>query len=191
MMDELLSVLAEQARQTDAEGKWPERSIKALSEAKLLGLTLPREAGGSGSGMRSFSEVTERIAGRCASTAMIYLMHVCGAQVIAASASPKRGELVQKMASEKAVATLAFSERGSRSHFWAPVSRAAQNNDGVVLNCGLLRRFVVGGRFEGTDRFDVVPRREERIRLRFERRLEWNRPSRKCQRSNLDSKLSH
>jgi alkylation response protein AidB-like acyl-CoA dehydrogenase len=135
MMDELLSVLAEQARQTDAEGKWPERSIKALSEAKLLGLTLPREAGGSGSGMRSFSEVTERIAGRCASTAMIYLMHVCGAQVIAASASPKRGELVQKMASEKAVATLAFSERGSRSHFWAPVSRAAQNNDGVVLNC--------------------------------------------------------
>lgn len=33
------------------------------------------------------------------------------------------------------MATLAFSEKGSRSHFWAPVSRAALNSRGVVLNC--------------------------------------------------------
>src|SRR5207237_890631 len=35
----------------------------------------------------------------------------------------------------KKVATLAFSEKGSRSHFWAPVSRATRNSRGVVLNC--------------------------------------------------------
>jgi alkylation response protein AidB-like acyl-CoA dehydrogenase len=135
MTDELLALLAGQARQTDAEGKWPESSIKALAESELLGLTLPREAGGGGAGMRRFAEVTEQIASRCASTAMVYLMHVCGAQTISASASPRRGEFVQKMAAGKAVATLAISEKGSRSHFWTPVSRAIPNNRGVVLNC--------------------------------------------------------
>jgi len=39
------------------------------------------------------------------------------------------------MTSGKAVATLAFSEKGSRSHFWAPVSQASRNDKGVVLNC--------------------------------------------------------
>src|SRR5215510_6004190 len=135
IMDELLHVLDEEARRTDAEGKWPERSMKALAESGLLGLTLPRENGGEAGGMRKFAEVTEQIAMHCASTAMIYLMHVCGAQVIAASSSPGRAESLQKIASGKAVATLAFSEQGSRSHFWAPVSRAARNSKGVVLNC--------------------------------------------------------
>jgi alkylation response protein AidB-like acyl-CoA dehydrogenase len=135
MIDPLLTVLDEEARHTDLEGRWPERSMKALAECGLLGLTLPVEAGGAGAGMRKFAEVTEQIAARCASTAMIYLMHVCGAQTIAASSSPRREECIRKMASGKALATLAFSEKGSRSHFWAPVSRASRNSRGVVLNC--------------------------------------------------------
>jgi len=67
--------------------------------------------------MRKFAEVTEQIANRCASSAMIYVMHVCGTQTIATSQSPRRGEALHKIASGKAVATLAFSEKGSRSHF--------------------------------------------------------------------------
>lgn len=135
MTDELWSVLVEQARQTDAQGVWPEASIQALAKSGLLGLTLPSEAGGDQAGMRRFSEVTEQIATRCASTAMIFLMHVCGAQVIAASSSPKRNELLRNIVTGHAVTTLAFSEKGSRSHFWAPVSRANRNGHGVVLNC--------------------------------------------------------
>src|SRR2546425_6145141 len=102
--------------------------MKALAESGLLGLTLPKDAGGEGAGMKKFAEVTAQIATRCASSAMIYVMHVCGAQTIATSQSPRRGEALHKIASGKAVATLAFSEKGSRSHFWAPVSRAAENN---------------------------------------------------------------
>src|SRR5205823_5122785 len=109
MTDKLLQVLAEEGRRTDAEGQWPERSIKAVAESGLLGLTLPGESGGGGAGMRKFAEVTEQIATRCASTAMIYVMHVCGAQTIAASLSPRRTQLVQQIGAGKAVATLAFS----------------------------------------------------------------------------------
>ena len=135
MKDELITVLDQEARRTDAEGKWPERSVKILAESGLLGLTMPQEAGGAGAGMREFAEITEKIAAHCASTAMIYLMHVCGAQVIAASSSPRRADLLKQITFGRAVATLAFSERGSRSHFWAPVSRALPNNRGVILNC--------------------------------------------------------
>src|SRR5262245_3351901 len=135
MIDDVTRVLNDEARRTDAEGQWPERSIGALAESGLLGLTVPRDEGGGGEGMRKFAEYTEQIAMHCASTAMIYLMHVCGAQTIAASSTKRRGEALRKIASGKAVATLAFSEKGSRSHFGAPVSRAVRNSQGVVLNC--------------------------------------------------------
>jgi alkylation response protein AidB-like acyl-CoA dehydrogenase len=134
MTSELYRVLDEEARRTDSEGQWPGRSLKAIADAGLMGLTLPRELGGSGESMRKFAETTEQLAMHCASTAMIYLMHVSAAQTIAASKSPRRDEVIRKIVAGQ-LATLAFSEKGSRSHFWAPVSRIAQNSTGVVLNC--------------------------------------------------------
>src|SRR5215471_19532467 len=128
MTDEVTRLLDEEARRTDAEGKWPERSIKTLAEAGLLGLTMPRENGGEGAGLRKFAEVTEQIATHCASTAMIYLMHVCGAQVIVASSSPRRGDLIKKIASGKAVATLAFSEGFAQPLLGAGKSRGKKQS---------------------------------------------------------------
>jgi alkylation response protein AidB-like acyl-CoA dehydrogenase len=56
---------------------------------------------------------------------MIYLMHICGTQVIAAAqAYPRREAVLREIAGGRHLSTLAFSERGSRSHFWSPVSRA-------------------------------------------------------------------
>jgi alkylation response protein AidB-like acyl-CoA dehydrogenase len=58
-------------------------------------------------------------------------MHYCGAAVLekAGSESVRR-----QAASGEALMTLAFSEAGSRSHFWAPVSRADEQADGVHLH---------------------------------------------------------
>jgi alkylation response protein AidB-like acyl-CoA dehydrogenase len=56
---------------------------------------------------------------------MIYLMHVCASQVIAAAeAFPLREPVLHEAARGRHLSTLAFSEKGSRSHFWAPVSQA-------------------------------------------------------------------
>ena len=109
-------ILQAEAAVVDAEGRWPQKSIEALGAAKLLGLTLPLETGGGGAGMREFSAVTRALARSCASTAMIYLMHVCGAQAIAASGSPEKERVIRAITSRNALATLAFSETGSRSH---------------------------------------------------------------------------
>ena len=85
------AALARHAADVDERGRWPAEGIAALAEAGLLGLTVPRDLGGPGEGPRTFAAVTRILAERCASTAMIYLMHVCAAQVIAAArAFPSR-----------------------------------------------------------------------------------------------------
>ena len=116
-------VLALHASDVDAKSRFPAESIEALSRAGLLGLTLPSANGGLGEGMRSFAAVTEELATACGSTAMIYVMHVTASQAIASGqALAGRDALLRELASGDHLTTLAFSERGSRSQFWAPVS---------------------------------------------------------------------
>lgn len=118
-------VLAVHAEEVDREGRWPQESVTALREAGLLGLALPAEAGGLAASPRAVAGVVMRLSEACASTGMIYTMHLCAAQVIAqAEGFPQRDRLLQAIASGEHLSTLAFSEKGSRSHFWAPVSQA-------------------------------------------------------------------
>lgn len=129
----VLAAAAANAETVDVEGIFPEASIAALRESGLMGLTLPTSVGGAGAGPVEFSDVLQQIAGACGSTAMIYLMHVAAAMPIASSETGDFSEVVAGMASGELLGTLAFSEKGSRSHFWAPVSRERKEEDGFVI----------------------------------------------------------
>jgi alkylation response protein AidB-like acyl-CoA dehydrogenase len=119
------TVLACHADDVDRQGRWPSKSIAALGSCGLLGLTVPATCGGAGEGVKTFASVTGVLAEQCASTAMIYLMHVCGTQaIVAAEKFPRRDEVLRSIAAGRHLSTLAWSETGSRSHFWAPVSQA-------------------------------------------------------------------
>jgi alkylation response protein AidB-like acyl-CoA dehydrogenase len=62
-------------------------------------------------------------------------MHVAAAQAIAASATLTRKEaILRKIAAGEHLTTLAFSERGSRSQFWAPVSVLTERDGGFVVS---------------------------------------------------------
>jgi alkylation response protein AidB-like acyl-CoA dehydrogenase len=65
---------------------------------------------------------------------MIYLMHVSAAVTIAAARPEGLAELLHNMACGKCLGTLAFSEKGSRSHFWAPVSKASVDGQDISVN---------------------------------------------------------
>jgi len=119
--------IAPHAKRVDSDRSFPKESIAALAEAGFLGLTVPAAAGGMGEGLRTTAAVLDEVAQRCSSTAMVYLMHICG--VACYAAAPERTTaLLQAAARGVHLTTLAFSERGSRSHFWAPVSRAVAVN---------------------------------------------------------------
>lgn len=123
-------VIAPRALHTD-QGHFPAEAIAALGQAGLLGLTIPAADGGLGLGLDAASAVVERIARACGSTAMVVCMHYCGAAVIAAHGDAATRRAV---AEGRHVSTLAFSEAGSRSHFWAPLSSARADGGEVVLD---------------------------------------------------------
>jgi alkylation response protein AidB-like acyl-CoA dehydrogenase len=122
--------IAASAADYDQTGTFPESSVKALATEGLLGLTVPTDLGGLGEGPTGFIAAVEEIAAACPSTAMIFVMHVCGTEVVKQSSLPSRDEVLSEIARGEHLTTLAFSEKGSRSHFWAPVSRAEARDDG-------------------------------------------------------------
>jgi len=124
-------VVSENAAKVDESGQFPAESLQAIAKAGLLGLCVPAEFGGAGESMRSFAAVVEELATACPSTAMIYVMHVTAAQAIAASATLEgRTDILREIAAGRHLTTLAFSEAGSRSQFWAPVSRLESDGNG-------------------------------------------------------------
>jgi alkylation response protein AidB-like acyl-CoA dehydrogenase len=130
-------VLAPSAEQNDTAGRFSTEAVHSLGESGLLGLLLPTDVGGAGLGPRTFAEVTETLAEADASVAMVYLMHILGAACISAARPGAAGpmkSILQEIAAGRHLSTLAFSEAGSRSHFWAPVSRAHRNGGGVTIS---------------------------------------------------------
>ena len=127
-------VLSPAARQNDKEGRFSVEAVAAFGPAGLPGLMLPEEVGGSALGPRTFAAVVATLAEADASVAMVYLMHVCAAATIAAArAGAAVRPILEEIAAGRHLSTLAFSEAGSRSHFWAPLSRARRNGAGVNL----------------------------------------------------------
>lgn len=130
-LDDLEDVVAEivdpAAGDVDASGTFPRAAVTALGERGLLGLTSATDVGGMGLGLPDAAQVVRRLAASCGSTAMVTCMHYCAVAVIEAHGP---SEVRRAIAAGDHLSTLAFSETGSRSHFWAPLSTASA--DGVV-----------------------------------------------------------
>ncbi len=127
----LSAVVEPAAVEVDRAGTFPRAALEALGRTGLLGLVSARDVGGRGEGLRAATEVVERLAGACGSTAMVACMHYAAAAVVEAH-GPR--EVREAIASGRHLSTLAFSESGSRSHFWAPVSTAHADGELVRLD---------------------------------------------------------
>jgi alkylation response protein AidB-like acyl-CoA dehydrogenase len=127
-------ILAPAARQNDKDARFSSEAIAALGSDGLLAITLPDDAGGSGLGPRTLAAVIATLAEADASAAMVYLMHICATATIAsARTDATTAETLKDIAAGRHLTTLAFSEAGSRSHFWAPVSRGKRNGANVRI----------------------------------------------------------
>jgi alkylation response protein AidB-like acyl-CoA dehydrogenase len=127
----LTDVVAPAAPEVDRAGAYPRAALDALGAAGLLGLVSATEVGGLGQGHRAATAVVQALAEHCGSTAMVVMMHYCGAAVLEAHGPV---DVRERIAAGDYVTTLAFSETGSRSMFWAPMSTAtaAGGGDGRV-----------------------------------------------------------
>lgn len=132
VLEEIVTTVVDPtAADTDATGSFPTASITALGDAGLLGLLSAAEVGGSGGSLGDAAAVVRRLAASCGSTAMVVCMHYCATAVIEAHGAD---EVRRDIAAGRHLSTLAFSETGSRSHFWAPLGSARPDGDDVVLD---------------------------------------------------------
>src|SRR5580692_1542964 len=114
-------VVAPGAASVDADGAFPRAQLEALGAAGILALTVPASCGGGGAGLREAAVVTRELGSVCGSTAMVVAMHYSAVAGLVAAGDK---DTLVTIAGGTHLSTLAFSEAGSRSHFWAPMSTA-------------------------------------------------------------------
>jgi alkylation response protein AidB-like acyl-CoA dehydrogenase len=130
IVEPIAAIAAAHAAEVD-RGAFPDHTLRALGEAGLLGLVSAAEVGGKGLGLPAAAHVVERVARECGSTAMVLCMHYCATAVIEPHGST---EVRRAIAAGAHLTTLAFSEPGSRSQFWASLGTATADGGEVRLN---------------------------------------------------------
>jgi len=123
--------VAPNADSVDRAGTFPAAAMAALRAEGFLGLTSATAVGGAGLGLAEAATVIERLAGACGSTAMVTLMHYAATAVVEAHG---HDDLRRAIAGGDHLTTLAFSEVGSRSHFWSPLGTATSRGKAVSLD---------------------------------------------------------
>jgi alkylation response protein AidB-like acyl-CoA dehydrogenase len=134
-----LEEITANAAAVDEQGRFPNEAVAALRRDGLLALGVPEPYGGAGGGPPDVVAAVEPVAAACASTGMVYVMHLAATQTLLAGAGEAESdgpidETLRRIAGGEHLTTLAYSERGSRGHFWAQVSRARLDGNEVVLD---------------------------------------------------------
>jgi isovaleryl-CoA dehydrogenase len=124
-------IVRPEAALVDRTGQFPRKAVEALAGAGQLALTVPREHGGAGCGADAAVDLVQALAEACGSTAMVVTMHYAATAALAAAG---RADVLREIGAGRHLTTLAFSESGSRAHFWAPLSTATRDGDVVDLH---------------------------------------------------------
>jgi isovaleryl-CoA dehydrogenase len=132
-------VVAPGAASVDADGAFPRAQLDALGAAGILALTAPASCGGGGAGLREAAVVVRELGSVCGSTAMVVAMHY---SAVAGLVAAEDKDTLVAIAGGTHLSTLAFSEAGSRSHFWAPMSTAVLAPDGVTVRLDASKSWV-------------------------------------------------
>ena len=123
------------AGKVDQEGIFPRESLKAVADAGLMGLRMPKHLGGPGEGILTFAMVLEELAQGCASTAMVVCMHMSTLPMIGALAKDSQIEaFVKPIVEGKWIGALSMSEPGSGNRLWHMDSFDVKNDKGYYID---------------------------------------------------------
>lgn len=124
-------VIAPGASTVDEEGVFPQVSLAALADLGLLGATIPAAEGGLGLSAVELSRVVMELGAACASTAMVYVMHLTALSAVMTLMAPAARERhLRRIVKENALVSEAISEPGAGSQWWSVHSTAERLPDG-------------------------------------------------------------
>lgn len=126
-------VVGPNAEEVDRSGTFPRENLRALARAGWNGVLLPRELGGLGLDHVAFAIAAEEIGRACASTALVYVMHVGAAQTIALYGTEDQKRRWLAPARDGVIGTYSTSEKASGGHWWFNFSEAARDGEDYVV----------------------------------------------------------
>ncbi|HJL17756.1 MAG TPA: acyl-CoA dehydrogenase [Sandaracinaceae bacterium LLY-WYZ-13_1] len=125
-----------QARELDAEGRWPADLVTRMGELGLLGIAVPEEYGGAGGDNVSYVLAMEEIARACASTSVIMSVNnslVCDPLLKYGSEDQKK-EFLTPLASGAKLGCFGLTEPASGSDASNMDTFAEEDGDEWILN---------------------------------------------------------
>ncbi|HTB56287.1 MAG TPA: acyl-CoA dehydrogenase family protein [Polyangia bacterium] len=122
------------ADRIDRTGAFPRENLKALAAAGWNGVLSPPELGGLGLGHVAFGLAAEEIGRACASTALVYVMHIGAVQTIALFGNEDQKRRFVKGARDGLLGTYSTSEKASGGHWWFNFSQARRDGDNYRIS---------------------------------------------------------
>lgn len=124
------------AAEIDAEARFPWESIKKMGKLGIMGMTVPKEYGGSGMDKISYAITLEEIARVCGSTALTVEAHntLGVGHIYEKGTEEQRRKYVPPAAKGEKIVAWALTEPGAGSDAGATQTKAVLNGNEWVLN---------------------------------------------------------
>lgn len=127
--------IAPEAVVVDSSSRFPTAGIKALADADLGGLLMPRELGGQECSMEVYGEAVARIAAACGATSTVYMtqMHCAHPLRLQANEEQQR-RWIPRLCSGEAIGAIALTEPEAGSDVASMRTTARLDGDHYVVN---------------------------------------------------------
>jgi acyl-CoA dehydrogenase len=124
------------AAEVDLNHRFPDEAVRAVTEAGLMGVLIPREYGGAGLDALAFAIVIEELAQACASTAVIVDVHtsVGTEPILLFGDEEQKRRWLPRLATGEILGAFALTEPASGSDAASLQTSARRNGGGYVLN---------------------------------------------------------
>lgn len=134
-VDRIAPAVVEQAPKADRTASFPEASIAALRDVRLLPAAAPEAHGGPGFPAAGLAEIAFRLGSLCGSTAMIWAMHQIQLACLAESAArePKLADYLTRAAREQHLIGSVTSEAGVGGNLRASKAALRPTSGGFEL----------------------------------------------------------
>ena len=127
-------VVRPNAERTDRDSVFPRENLKALARAGWNGVLLPKDLGGLGLDHVAFAIAAEEIGRACASTALVYVMHVGAVQTIALYGNDEQKQRWLVPTRDGLIGTYSTSEKASGGHWGFNFSEARREGSDYTLH---------------------------------------------------------
>lgn len=122
------------ASELDQTGEYPWAAIRALQEADLMGVWIPREYGGHGAGILNLCLVVEELSRVCGAVGVAYAVNALGSfPIILGGTEEQKNKYLPKIARGEKLIAFCLSEYGAGSDAGSLQTRAVRDGDAYLI----------------------------------------------------------